>query len=105
MSAKEAFEQRKTLLETEIDEEKCQQVEDEILDALNESQLNLKELLYVLAHTIVDIGGSLERINGMIDANTARRRFAESPTIGNALLNMGLDILIEWLGESPDNSS
>ena len=80
-----------------IDMAKCEVAEQRILDILNESDLGLGELLFVLAQTLIDVGGTLEGVNEKLSFTMMWRRYATEPTLGNALMAQGSDILREWL--------
>ena len=50
--------------QSKIDLELCESVEQKILDILNgDAKLNLKELVFVLGQTLIDVGGTIEGIN------------------------------------------
>jgi hypothetical protein len=83
--------------------ETCERVEQEVLDILNKSKLNLMELILVLAQTLIDVGGTLEGVKDKLSYNDMWRRYATEPTLGNALMAQGTDILHDWL-RIPENN-
>ncbi|RLF68168.1 MAG: hypothetical protein DRN26_00430 [Thermoplasmata archaeon] len=83
--------------EGDLDRSKCEDTEQQILDILNQQQLSLRELLFVLACLFIDIGGSLEELDEMLTRDDMWRRYAIDPTIGNTMIALGGDILYEWL--------
>ncbi|MHA2069739.1 MAG: hypothetical protein ACXABY_35700 [Candidatus Thorarchaeota archaeon] len=80
-----------------INEEHCERVEQRMLDILNNSDLNLRELVFVLAQILIDTGGTLEKVGDKLTYNDMWRRYATEPTLGNALMAQGTDILHDWL--------
>ena len=82
---------------SELDTAKCEAVEQKIIDILNSSNLNLLELIFVLAQTIIDVGGTIEGINKKLTYTDMWRRYATEPKLGNALMAQGADILHDWL--------
>jgi len=80
-----------------VDIEKCELAEQEILDIFNKSNLNLKELLTVIAQTLIDTGGTLENVKEKLRYDDMWRYYSVKPTAGNALMALGADILAEWL--------
>jgi hypothetical protein len=88
-----------------INLEKCEIIEQQIIDILNkEPGLNLKELILVLAQTLIDVGGTLEKVDTKLTYTDMWRRYAVEPTLGNALMAQGSDILHDWL-KIPDNDN
>lgn len=75
----------------------CEVVEQQIIDILNSSDLNLRELVLVLAQTLIDVGGTLEEVKDKLTYSDMWRRYAMEPTLGNALMAQGTDILHDWL--------
>lgn len=80
-----------------IDTSLCEQVEQEFLDILNSRQLNLREVIHVIAHLLIDTGGSLEGLQCKLSCEDMWRRYALEPRLGNALMANGADMLHEWL--------
>jgi hypothetical protein len=81
-----------------INTEKCERKESQILDIFNEGHdLNLRELIFILGQLLIDIGGTLEQIDEKLTCNDMWRRYAVNPTLGNALIAQGADILYEWV--------
>jgi hypothetical protein len=80
-----------------IDSELCEKAEQMLIDILNNSRLNLRELVLVLAQTLIDVGGTLEGVEDKLSYNDMWRRYAVEPTLGNALMAQGTDILHDWL--------
>lgn len=89
-----------------IDTDKCERVEQQIIDVLNSSDLSLRELIFVLAQTQIDIGGTLENVGEALDIDSMWRRYAVEPTLGNALMAAGSDMLTEWIKvkETPEDA-
>jgi len=88
-----------------IDTDKCERVEQQIIDALNGSDLSLRELIFVLAQTLIDVGGTLEGVDCKLDIDSMWRRYAVEPKLGNALMANGSDMLREWIKieETPED--
>lgn len=87
----------KLLQSADIEQDKCEETENRLLQAINESNLNLRELTFVLAHLFIDIGGSLEGNDTVLTQTVIRRMYLEEPTLGRALMCMGADMLADWL--------
>lgn len=81
-----------------VDLVKCEAVEQQVLDVLNwDPGLNLKELVLVLALTLRDVGGTLEKVDTKLSYNEVWQRYAVEPTLGNALMAQGTDMMHDWL--------
>lgn len=80
-----------------IDMEKCEKAEDELLGVLNKNNLSLRELIYLLAKTLIDVGGTIEGVKKKLTFDDMRKQYAMEPTLGNALMAFGTDVLSEWL--------
>jgi len=70
----------------------CERIETEILELLNDSELNIEEIIYVVGRLVVDAGASIEGIKETITAEIYEQ-YKGRQTIGNALICMGCDIL------------
>lgn len=80
-----------------IREALCEEVEAKLLKILNESDLTLRELIYVIGLMLADVGGSLEGVKEKLSYDTMWRRYAVEPTLGNALMGFSGDIFCDWL--------
>jgi hypothetical protein len=80
-----------------VNSELCEKAEQKVLDILNSSDLNLKELVIVLAQMLIDVGGTLEEVKDKLTFTEMWRMYAEQPTLGRALMAQGSDILHDWL--------
>jgi len=85
------------VLKSLANSELCEETEQEVLNILNKSNLNLKELVVVLAQLLIDVGGTIEEVKDRLTFTEMWRRYAEEPTLGNALMAQGSDILHDWL--------
>ena len=85
------------LQSVDIAQDKCEQIETQIIQILNNSELNLRELVFVLANLLVDTGGSLEGTDIVLTAENVQRLYLEKPTLGRAMMCMGMDVMIDWL--------
>jgi hypothetical protein len=84
--------------------ERCESIEQQIIDILNSKPgLNLRELVLVLAQTLIDVGGSIEGVKTKLTYNNMWRRYAVEPTLGNALMAQGTDMLNDWLKITENN--
>lgn len=88
----------KDIKTSKVDSEKCEAVEQKILDIFNESKLTFRELIVVLGSLCVDLGGSIAQLESMPSIEDAWRRYAEEPTFPNSLLALGADLLHHWAG-------
>ena len=96
--------ERDLLREGRLNIERCEKVELDIIKILNGADLSLRELLYVLAKVIIDIGGSLEE-NTPISREDIIRRYMVEPTLGNTMLALGSDILFDWIYVNRNDNS
>ena len=86
----------------DILEEKCNNIELGLLELINKESLSIPELIYILARTLIDVGYSLEGINGNLTYEDMWRLYGENPSLGNALMAQGADMLVEWLKKLPE---
>ena len=87
-----------------VREDLCEKIEQKMLDLLNDNELNGREVIYILGQMLVDLGGSIEGVTSKVDYNGLRRRYAVNPTLGNALMAQGTDMLDEWIDIKEDSS-
>ena len=79
-----------------FDNDLCESTEQKLLDILNESKLNLRELTIVLGRLMIDLGGSLGGYTEAVSINDAWRRYAENPTFTHSWMSLGADLLYHW---------
>ena len=80
-----------------IREQHCEDAEQKLLDILNDSELGLKELVWVVGRMLIDLGASLEGTTDKpISLEQAFKIYTENPTIGNAMVSSGAD-MHRWL--------
>jgi hypothetical protein len=80
-----------------IDFDKCEEAETKLLDILNGSELNARELAWVMGQLAIDIGASLEGISHKIEYDETYKRYFSDPTLGNAFMASGSDIHRLWI--------
>jgi len=78
-----------------VDVDKIEATENKLLEVLNEAKLNLRELISLVGSVLISIGGSLEG-DGEVDFSKAHEKYFTSPTLGNAFVVLGIDMIADW---------
>ena len=87
-----------------IDVDKLEGVETKILDLLNRSDLNVREIAWLLGQLAIDVGASLEgATEESLSPEEIYKRYFSEPTLGNAFMASGVDIHRLWIKVEGDD--
>ena len=84
--------------------EELQKIVASICKTLTEEQLNNLDLVSVLSHLLFSIGVSLEKC-GDITSEEVLRRYANNPTLGNALMAQAMHMKETWFKPERNNKN
>ena len=75
-------------------QEYCEEAEQKLIEILNSNPgLNLKELIWVLGHLMIDVGMSLEKDTSPVNYKKIYRDYYEAPSLGRGLAAQGVHLI------------